>query len=108
MAAWDAMAESGPAPMVAPASLTTHQAAAAKRVLTSPGAPGRQHVPDLVPAACRDWRAGGRGEMSRALFAPFGHGLSDAQKDAAVAVLEAHPDYACDLWDAAMARATRR
>jgi hypothetical protein len=97
--AWDAVAAPSGAPRVAEASVSRKDASAHRASVTAAGG---------VLTQVRAWQDGTLDERAgRAVFAPFGDlGNQDMQR--ICNVLEAYPDYADGLWEAAMTVAVAR
>lgn len=95
--AWDAIAELAHAPAVLRSSVTERRAASARRAVRGAGGAG---------AVAQAYARGlAEPEQADALFAPFGP-ISDAQRDAVVAVLTTRRRLADELWDTAIRAAT--
>ncbi|MBW3068969.1 hypothetical protein GZ998_05505 [Actinomyces sp. 594] len=98
--AWDTLATVSGAPMVARGSRSTTTATACRRIM--------RDYPGGVAGAVDAWQRAEQDEGTVALFAPFGDGLDEEGADAVCSMLQAHPEVADDLWEAALSASTRR
>jgi hypothetical protein len=96
--AWDAVADAVHAPAVAQSTISERSATATRKYMSAQGGAGE---------VARRWANGeATAEEEKALFAPFGGGLSMSEQIGVVRTLRANPAYADDLWGAAMFAAT--
>lgn len=101
--AWDAIAGRYGAPLVAPDAVSEVQATKARRAIANGGG---------VLAVAGRWHSKtATAEESNAMFAPFtppGGSLNFAQQERVVSSLHRLGDYADDMYDSALAAATKR